>query len=654
MNVVIVGHVDHGKSTLVGRLLADTGTLGEGKLEKVQETCRRQGKAFEYAFLLDALEEEQGQGITIDAARVFFRTALRDYIIIDAPGHIEFLKNMVTGAARAEAAVLLIDAHEGVRENSRRHGYLLSMLGIRQVVVAVNKIDLVDWDRGAFEAIVAEYGAFLAEVGISPRHYIPISAREGAQVAERSPRLGWFDGPTVLEALDRLTRTPSSRDLPLRLPVQDVYKFNGRGDDRRIIAGRIESGRLAVGDRIVFLPSGKAARVETIEAFSAPETREAHAGQSIGITLDQQIYVTRGEVACHANGGGQSSGFAPAGGGQSGGFAPAGGGQSGGFPPTVSTKLRVNLFWLGRAPMTPGRRYRLKLGTASTEVTIDRIHRVLDASALAAAEGEQAPGGEPAGRPVIPAPGESGGKVGRHDVADLVLRTRTPVAFDPAADIEQTGRFVIVDGYDIAGGGIVREMVVDDLQQRRLESRLRDRDWVRGDIGPDRRADLAGHPASMVMVTGAHGSGKMTIARALERRLVESGHRAYLLNGKNLVLGVDADIDFDDVDELVRRFGEVAHLLLDAGLLVVSTTEFIGVRDHTAITTQVAPFPTFVVHLGPEADGVPEATDLRADPRPDPDWIVGRILDELAGRGRLRRDFHVGEPLEGGDGSGDR
>jgi len=590
MNVVIVGHVDHGKSTLVGRLLADTGTLGDGKLEKVQETCRRQGKQFEYAFLLDALEEEQGQGITIDAARVFFRTALRDYIIIDAPGHIEFLKNMVTGAARAEAAVLLIDANEGVQENSRRHGYLLSMLGIRQVVVAVNKIDLVDWDRGVFERIVSEYRAFLADVGISPRQYIPISAREGAQVAERSARLAWYEGPTVLEALDGLSKQAPSRDLPLRMPVQDVYKFNEHGDDRRIIAGRIEAGRLSVGERVLFLPSGKAATVRTIEAFSAPERPDAHAGESIGVTLDEQIYVTRGEIVSRPD-----------------------------ATPSVSTKMRVNLFWLGREPMSPGKRYRLKLGTAATEVTIDQIHRVLDASNLDATETKQ--------------------EVGRHDVADLVLRARQPIAFDAAADIEQTGRFVIVDGFDIAGGGIVRELVADDLNQRRLESRLRDRDWVRGDIAPDRRAELAGHPASMVMLTGASGTGKMAVARALERRLVESRHGAYLLNGKNLVLGVDADIEFDDVDELVRRFGEVAHLLLDAGLIVVSTTDFIGVRDHKAITTQVAPFPTFVVHLGPEAEGLPEATDLRADPRPDIESMVGVILRELASRRRLRVDF---------------
>src|SRR5687767_5027316 len=191
LNIVIVGHVDHGKSTVVGRLLADTGSLPQGKLEAVRKECLRTAKPFEYAFLLDALSDEQDQGITIDTARCFFKTRRRDYIIIDAPGHIEFLKNMISGAARAEAAVLIIDAKEGVRENSRRHGYLLSMLGIRQIVVAVNKIDLVGYSQKAFEDIVREYRAFLGEVGISPRHFIPISAREGDQIVARSPNLAW-------------------------------------------------------------------------------------------------------------------------------------------------------------------------------------------------------------------------------------------------------------------------------------------------------------------------------------------------------------------------------------------------------------------------------------------------------------------------------
>lgn len=592
MNVVIVGHVDHGKSTLVGRLLADTGVLGDGKLEKVQETCRRQGKTFEYAFLLDALEEEQGQGITIDAARVFFRTALRDYIIIDAPGHIEFLKNMVTGAARAEAAILLIDAKEGVRENSRRHGYLLSMLGIRQVVVAVNKIDLVDWSQQVFDEIVREYREFLAGVGIEPRHFIPVSAREGAGIAEHSDKLAWYKGPTILSAFDGLNKAAPSRDLPLRMPVQDVYKFNLRGDDRRIIAGRIESGRLGVGDKVLFSPSGKTATVETIESFNTPVKREAIAGEATGITLDQQIYVTRGEVISHVE-----------------------------TAPQVSTKMRVNLFWLGKNAMAPGKRYKMKLATASVEIVIDRIHRVLDASNLDATNNKQ--------------------QIERHDVADLVLSTRQPISFDSSADLEVTGRFVIVDEYDIAGGGIVRELVADDLVQRRLERQLRDREWVPGDISPDRRAELAGHPASLIMITGAPGTGKSYVAREIERRLFDSNHRAYLLNGKNVVLGIDADIDFDDISELVRRFGEVVHLLLDAGLLVVSTTNVIGVDDYNRIATQVAPFPTFLVHLGADAEAAPHNADMRFDPRPAPGATAERILAELSARNWLRRDFAV-------------
>ncbi len=588
MNVVMVGHVDHGKSTLVGRLLADTNTLGDGKLEKVQAVCKQQGKVFEYAFLLDALEEEQGQGITIDSARVFFRSDKRDYIIIDAPGHIEFLKNMVSGAARAEAAVLLIDANEGVRENSRRHGYLLSMLGIKQIVVAVNKIDLVDYDQKIFERIVDEYRAFLAEIDVVPKLFIPVSAREGDFVVSRTDRLSWFDGPTILEAVDRFEKQLPDDQLPLRLPVQDVYKFNERGDDRRIVVGRVESGRLSVGDKVLFSPSNKTSTVESVEGFSAPTRTRVSAGTSTGITLAEQIYVSRGEIMSHVH-----------------------------SSPEVSTKLRVNLFWLGRKPMTPGQRYKLKLATAETEVTIDSIHRILDASELDASIDKQ--------------------QVERHDVADLVLKTRNPVAFDLSADIEATGRFVIVDEYDIAGGGIIRAVVSDDLQEVRLASRIRDLEWVRGDITNEMRAELKGHRASMVMFTGEAGTGKHTVARALEARLVRGGHHAYLLDGKNVVLGIDADISFDDIDELVRRFGEVAHILLDAGNLVISTTNVIGLSDHMAIKTLISPFKMFIVHLGPEAEGLPEGADVRLEPRPNLalETSVAAILAELGARGRL-------------------
>src|SRR6185503_5341564 len=265
MNVVIVGHVDHGKSTVVGRLLADTDALPLGKLDSVRRECERTGKPFEYAFLLDALSDEQDQGITIDTARCFFKSAKRDYIIIDAPGHIEFLKNMISGAARAEAAVLVIDAKEGVRENSRRHGYILAMLGIKQVVVVVNKMDLVKYDQAHFDNIEKEYRGFLEQIGaVSPRQFVPVSAVAGVNLATRGAKeTSWYKGPTVLELLDTLPKAPPKTDQPLRLPLQAVYKFTEHGDDRRIFAGRVEAGKVAVGDKVVFSPSNKISTIRS-------------------------------------------------------------------------------------------------------------------------------------------------------------------------------------------------------------------------------------------------------------------------------------------------------------------------------------------------------------------------------------------------------
>ena len=238
LKIVIVGHVDHGKSTLVGRLFHDTGSLPEGKFEAIQAMCERRGMPFEWAFLMDALQAERDQGVTIDTAQIQFRTAARDYVIIDAPGHKEFLKNMVTGAASSEAALLLIDAAEGVREQSYRHGYLLHLLGVRQVAVAVNKMDLVDYGADRFGAVAEQYRAYLASLGVEPTCFIPISAREGDNIVARSRVMPWYQGPTVIKALDQFTSEPGLADRPLRLPVQDVYKF----DQRRIIAGRIEFG----------------------------------------------------------------------------------------------------------------------------------------------------------------------------------------------------------------------------------------------------------------------------------------------------------------------------------------------------------------------------------------------------------------------------
>jgi len=581
MNVVIVGHVDHGKSTVVGRLLADTDALPQGKLDAVRRECERTGKPFEYAFLLDALSDEQDQGITIDTARSFFKSAKRDYIIIDAPGHIEFLKNMISGAARAEAAVLVIDAKEGVRENSRRHGYILSMLGIREVVVCVNKMDLVAYRQETFRAIEAEYRAFLEGIGaVRPRSFVPVAAVAGVNLARRAAETAWYEGPTLLELLDTLPKAPPKTGQPLRMPLQAVYKFTKHGDDRRIFAGRIEAGRAAVGDKVVFSPSNKMSTIESIEAFNAAPRTSVEAGWSTGFTLSEEIYVTRGEVMSHVD-----------------------------KPPLVSTRLRANVIWLGKKPLVSGRDYKLKLATAAVPVELQTINKVIDASELGTALNKD--------------------HVGRHDVADVVLALRQPVAFDLTADCEATGRFVIVDGYDVAGGGIITAAVADDLRDLRAEARTRDFNWVPGGVTSADRAARYGHHEALVMFVGKTGTGKHRLARALEKALFERGRHVYMLDGKNVLLGVDHDLWVDAAQsELVRRFGEVVHLLLSSGQIVVSTTNAIGLGDATAVQALIPDSPMIVVDVDPGGSST-LACDLRVRGDEPEAEVVARIAELL-------------------------
>jgi len=584
MNVVIVGHVDHGKSTVVGRLLADTGALPQGKLDAVKRECERTGKPFEYAFLLDALSDEQDQGITIDTARCFFKSQKRDYIIIDAPGHIEFLKNMISGAARAEAAVLVIDAKEGVRENSRRHGYILSMLGIRQVIVCVNKMDLIGFREAAFQAIEQEYRAFLEGIGaVRPLRFIPVSAILGENLAARGEGTPWYTGHTLLETLDGLTKAPPRIDQAMRMPVQAVYKFTSRGDDRRIIAGRVEAGQVRVGDKVVFSPSNKVSTVKSIEGFNTPPRDRIEAGWSTGFTLAEEIYVTRGEVMSHSD-----------------------------RAPLVSTRLRTNMIWLGKKPFVSGRDYKLKLGTAAVPVRIHRILKVIDASELGSVLEKD--------------------HIGRHDVADVILETRQPVAFDLTADCEATGRFVIVDGYDVAGGGIVTAAVADELKDLRAEARTRDFNWVAGGVTSEQRAQRSGHRSALIMFVGPAGSGKHKYARAVEKALFERGRNVYMLDGKNVLLGVDHDLWVDAAQsELVRRFGEVVHLLLNSGMLVVSTTNAIGLADAGAVQALIPDTPTILIDVDPAGDShLP--FDLRIRGTEPEDEVIAGVVDLLVRR----------------------
>ncbi len=273
LSLVVVGHVDHGKSTLIGRLFYDTGSLPEGKYEQLVAIAQRRGVPFEFANLMDALQAERDQNITIDTSQIWFRTQKREYVIIDAPGHKEFVKNMVTGAARADAALIIIDASEGVQEQTRRHGYLLRLIGVRQVVIVVNKMDLVDYSQKVFDAVSTEYREFLASIGVEAQIFIPVSARQGDNIAARGENLKWFSGPAVLEALDSIPDAAEIKNQPLRFPIQDVYRF----DHRRILAGRIEAGTLRTGDQLLFLPSGRTSVVRSIETLELAARRVADA-----------------------------------------------------------------------------------------------------------------------------------------------------------------------------------------------------------------------------------------------------------------------------------------------------------------------------------------------------------------------------------------
>ncbi|MFZ3150595.1 MAG: GTP-binding protein [Anaerolineaceae bacterium] len=531
MNIVFVGHVDHGKSTIIGRLLADTNSLPKGKLEALQQDCRRRCVPFEYAYLIDALKDERAQSITIDTARIFFKSKVRDYLILDAPGHIEFIKNMVTGASHAEAAVLVIDAQEGVMENSRRHGYLLSLLGIKQVIVAINKMDLVGYDQAVFERVKSEYTEFLKTVHIEPACFIPLSGREGEGVVFHSEAMPWYTGPTVLESLDTFEKQKQLTDRPFRLPVQDVYKFSGSGDHRRLIAGSIVSGIIHKGDALVIYPSGKQTHALDLVAYNRPNISSAESGEAIGLTMQEQVYTRRGEMICLA-------------------ADP---------PPHISTRMRVSLFWIGRESLRPHKTYLLKVGTVKEYVKVEQIHRVIDAASYNKLE----------------APRE----VRHHEVAEITLKANHPIAFDTSDQLPDTSRFVLVDGYEIAGGGIIREALTDEDSALRNEVYLRNQKWVQGLLTAEQRADRFDQHPALIIITGKKGSGRKHLASALERGMFEHGNLVYYLGIGSVIYGVNADLmnrhDQEEWAEHLRRFAEVCHLLLDTGMiLIITAVEF--------------------------------------------------------------------------------
>jgi len=529
VRLVIVGEVDHGKSTLVGRLLYDTDSLADGKFEALEAISKKRGRAIEWAFALDAFQAERDQGITIDTTTVWFKTTRRQFVLVDAPGHHEFVRNMITGAAESDAALLLIDAGEGIKPQTRRHAMLLSLLGVRQLVVLVNKLDLIDFSETKFRQFADQAQALLSEVGLTANAVIPAVARDGDNIASRSDRMGWHKGPTLLEALDSFGPALPRDALAFRFPVQDTYRVG----DKRIYAGRIESGSVEVGDMVLISPINRQTKIRSIEVFgaSAPVMR-AGAGQSIGLTLEDQVFADRGALISHVE-----------------------------QAPIETNEIKARIFWLPKSPLVVGQALRLRLGTSEVSAQVTEIVTRIRPTGL-----------------------EAGAKsIEQNDLADVRLRFGEVVAIDNYLDLPATGRFALIDISGVVGGGIADLNGIPD--QRRLRTQAgTNLTAVAHTVQKDVRSLRNGHRGLVVWLTGLSGAGKSTLAMALERRLFDRGYQTYVLDGDNVRRGLNSDLTFsaDDRTENIRRVSEVAALFADGGLIAITAfiSPFRAGRTH--------------------------------------------------------------------------
>ena len=402
VSFVIVGHIDHGKSTLIGRLLYDTDSLASDKIEEVKKASADQGRDTEFAYLLDHLEEERKQGITIDTTQVFFKTAKRRYVIIDAPGHVEFVKNMITGASQAEAAVLIIDVTEGVKEQTKRHSYFLSLLGLNQVIVILNKMDLVSFAKERFDIVKADIGEFLKSINIESSLYIPISAINGDNITRKSEHMKWYQGPTFLESLGTLQSVPPPADKSLLLPIQDVYKIK----DQRIDVGRVESGTIRQGMEIKVVPSGQVTRVNSIEKF-LDETDLGVAGECIGLTTTDSVFLDRGDVLCPP-----------------------------GAEPILTNSVTATIFWMSKHGCAKDEKLTMRCATQQTSCKIEQIGKRINSSTLEIIS-------------------ENAERIEDLEVAEVTIKTKRSISIREFNDVQELGRFVLVRDEDTCAGGII-------------------------------------------------------------------------------------------------------------------------------------------------------------------------------------------------------
>ena len=519
LNVVIVGHVDHGKSSLIGRLLHDTGSLPAGKKEELEAVCEKRGVPFEWSFLLDAFQAERDQAVTIDTTQINFSTEHRDYVIIDAPGHREFLKNMISGAAQADAAILVVDASEGIQEQTKRHAYMLHLLGMKQIAVVVNKMDAVKYDPKVFEKVSQDITHYLQGIGLHASSIVPISARQGEMLVDRGSNLDWYRGKTLAELLDSFDLSSLLSTQDLRFPIQDVYRF----DEKRVLVGRIETGILRKGDTLCFSPTNETAVVTSIEQWpEEDEIVEVHAGKAVAITLSEPIFIERGHMASHAD-----------------------------ALPMLSNVFKSNIFWFSDKPLKVGNTYQVRCGTKQTAVSVQIIDHVIDTQTLEKIEDAV--------------------EVPKNSVAEITLRARDVLPIDPYKDNAKLGRVVLYDGHHVVGGGHISMEGYPD-QRKSSNPKSENIYKVHHSVTPEMRAAMLGHYGGVFWFTGLSGAGKSTLAVAAEQAIFARGMNAYVLDGDNVRHGLNSDLGFSPEDraENIRRIGEVAALQANSGVIILS------------------------------------------------------------------------------------
>ncbi|WP_126286100.1 sulfate adenylyltransferase subunit CysN [Burkholderia stagnalis] len=513
LRFITCGSVDDGKSTLIGRLLYESNLLFDDQLAQLEADSRKvgtQGGELDFALLVDGLSAEREQGITIDVAYRFFATARRKFIVADTPGHEQYTRNMITGASTADLAVILIDARKGVLTQTRRHSHLAALIGIKRVVLAINKMDLVDYDRAVFERIDADYRAFAAELGLTEIVSIPLSALRGDNVIAAGTHLPWYDGPTLMQHLDAVPLAARvTRDEPFRLPVQWVNRphLNFRG-----YAGSIASGEIRAGERVRVLPSGKESRVTSV-ITPAGVADVARAGDAVTLTLADEIDISRGDMLARAD-----------------------------APPEVADQFEATLVWMHDEPLLPGRPYLVKLGTQTVGATCATPKYKVDVNTrehLAART------------------------LALNEIGVCNLSFDRPVAFDPYAQNRHTGGFIVIDRFtnDTVGAGMLHFAL----------RRAHNVHWQAVDVDRAARAAQKRQTPRIVWLTGLSGAGKSTIANLVEKRLHALGAHTYLLDGDNVRHGLNRDLGFTEADrvENIRRVAEVARLMLDAGLIAL-------------------------------------------------------------------------------------